>query len=266
MILTCPSCGARFRIDADKLSPRGRSVRCSKCQHVWHQTPPDAGESQAASDTAADETPAAVPEAEGRGEFSPLPEEDPIPQGLRAAPEEGEPTPEEDLERFGAARRRRALHAEREPEPVRRRAGPLGWLVLLMVVAAIVAGLWFGRNELVARVPQAAALYDLVGLPVSAVAPDLELRDVSRRRSVADGKSLLTIEGRIINTADASREVPGMRVVLFDAGGNELSRWTFKPEAKTLPPGGETHFSTSRADPPDEARELSLTFVLGSPE
>jgi hypothetical protein len=186
------------------------------------------------------------------------PEPDPLPQALRG---DAGPSPAEDLGRFAATRRREALRADRPSADERRRPAPLGWLVFLLVVAAILAGLWFGRHELVARLPQAAALYDQVGIPVNAVAPDLELRDVTRRRTLADGENLLVVEGRIVNTANASREVPAMRVVLFDGEGGELAAWTFAPEARRLPPQGESYFSTSRPDPPSEARELSLTFA-----
>ena len=35
MILGCPNCGARFRVDADAVGPAGRRVRCSRCRHQW---------------------------------------------------------------------------------------------------------------------------------------------------------------------------------------------------------------------------------------
>lgn len=39
MILTCPSCGARFNVSAELLGPGGRNVRCGDCGHSWHQNP-----------------------------------------------------------------------------------------------------------------------------------------------------------------------------------------------------------------------------------
>jgi predicted Zn finger-like uncharacterized protein len=38
MILGCPNCGARFRVQADALGPTGRQVRCRRCRHEWHAT------------------------------------------------------------------------------------------------------------------------------------------------------------------------------------------------------------------------------------
>jgi predicted Zn finger-like uncharacterized protein len=48
MILTCPNCGTRFRVDPAALAPGGKMVRCSQCGHRWFAEPPrpepDAGE------------------------------------------------------------------------------------------------------------------------------------------------------------------------------------------------------------------------------
>ncbi len=40
MILTCPNCGTRFRIDPAALAPGGKMVRCSQCGHRWFAEPP----------------------------------------------------------------------------------------------------------------------------------------------------------------------------------------------------------------------------------
>ncbi len=40
MILACPNCMARFRVEVEALGATGRRVRCSKCHHVWRAEPP----------------------------------------------------------------------------------------------------------------------------------------------------------------------------------------------------------------------------------
>lgn len=37
MILTCPSCSAKFMISSEALGEEGREVRCGKCAHMWFQ-------------------------------------------------------------------------------------------------------------------------------------------------------------------------------------------------------------------------------------
>lgn len=39
MIVACPSCQTRFKLDPVKLQPVGRHVRCAKCGHRWLQLP-----------------------------------------------------------------------------------------------------------------------------------------------------------------------------------------------------------------------------------
>lgn len=40
MIITCPSCSARYPVEASTFAPSGRKVRCAKCGNTWHQAPP----------------------------------------------------------------------------------------------------------------------------------------------------------------------------------------------------------------------------------
>ena len=35
MVITCESCGARFRLDSSKLSKPRNKVRCSKCKNIF---------------------------------------------------------------------------------------------------------------------------------------------------------------------------------------------------------------------------------------
>lgn len=42
MIVDCPSCGTRFRLDESALGAAGRRLRCSVCDHVWFRAPPEA--------------------------------------------------------------------------------------------------------------------------------------------------------------------------------------------------------------------------------
>ena len=39
MIVRCSSCATRYLVDVPTLGATGRRVRCTRCGHVWHQTP-----------------------------------------------------------------------------------------------------------------------------------------------------------------------------------------------------------------------------------
>lgn len=40
MVITCPNCSTRFKIDAAAIGEKGRMVRCSACKHRWFVEPP----------------------------------------------------------------------------------------------------------------------------------------------------------------------------------------------------------------------------------
>lgn len=42
MIITCPQCNTRYRLDDHLLKDHGGTVRCSRCGHVFHAPPPTA--------------------------------------------------------------------------------------------------------------------------------------------------------------------------------------------------------------------------------
>lgn len=63
MIITCPSCSARYPVDASTFAPSGRKVRCAKCGNTWHQAPPSdlgGGEAAASKEATRSETPTAA--------------------------------------------------------------------------------------------------------------------------------------------------------------------------------------------------------------
>src|SRR5258706_5749240 len=65
MILTCTSCDTRYSVDGSKFPAAGRTVRCAKCGHSWHQAgeaaQPVSEPQVAAADQATPATPALEP-------------------------------------------------------------------------------------------------------------------------------------------------------------------------------------------------------------
>src|SRR5882757_7416127 len=67
MILTCTSCSTRYSVDGSTFPAAGRTVRCAKCGHSWHQAgeTPEAGPEPTAPEAipeSVSETPAFEPE------------------------------------------------------------------------------------------------------------------------------------------------------------------------------------------------------------
>ncbi len=38
MIITCPACNTRYVVSPQAISPEGRTVKCARCAHQWHQS------------------------------------------------------------------------------------------------------------------------------------------------------------------------------------------------------------------------------------
>lgn len=236
MHLTCPSCDTKFLIDPDQIGPAGRRVRCGNCGHDWVQAQPSESESEAASS--------------GNLES---PTEEP---GLAAEePAFEQPRPEPARRRFGPKPVRSA-----QAEPGGRRVA-IGWMVFLVVVIALGAAAYFGRERIVAAVPAAAEIYRMAGLDTKPIpGAGLELREVKSVRRMIDGERVVVIEGVVANLTDQPRSVPELRASLTDSSGTRVGEWTFSAKQASLPPGGVTTFETSTKKAPREG-SLAIDFV-----
>ena len=80
IVITCESCGARFRLDSDKLNKRRNKVRCSKCANVFVVEQPDEDEDLIHIEISEEET-SFFPETDSeddRKADEPAPENEPV--------------------------------------------------------------------------------------------------------------------------------------------------------------------------------------------
>jgi len=239
MILTCPSCSTRYTVDEAKFPASGRTVRCAKCGHSWHQPGPEP-------------EPVAAPEPD------PVLAAPPEPDSAPAAVDPSTP--------FAPASATRAYApAAQLPEKPKGQglqtvAVAAGWAGLIAVVLLIGYSAVRYRQDIAAIWPQSAAVYSGVGLKVNA--GGIDFRDVAYKRESEDGQPVLVVTGQIVNLA--SRELPipqAVRVTLTDADNRELYHWPFKPSAPTLKAGGTLPFRTRLTTPPAAARFAVVTFA-----
>ncbi len=233
MILDCPSCSAKFKVDPALLGEAGRSVRCGNCGHSWHQTPP-APESEAS------------PEPSAAASLEPEP-------AIR-------PPRTDSLDKLDEQRSRRQHRAAVSSEP-RPPSRVVSWALLALValVVAVAGGLLVARDKVVARYPDAGAYYAMLGLSNS-VGTALELRDVTSVRRTVDGEPRLIVKGVIVNKTNQTLAVPKLQASLVDPDGEPWGNWIFAADSSELPPGGVTTFETSAAQPPPEGN-LNLVFI-----
>lgn len=227
MILVCPTCRTRYRVDDEALSrPSGRTVRCASCGHSWHYLAPStAGETPAAP------PPSTLARLRERIELSERDEPATAPRAAITAPPAARP----------------------------RRGSGIGWVIVILLIGGAVVAAIFGRNEVVAQWPQAAQYYDLVGLRTGPLGAGLTIANVSSTRN-ADG---LIVEGDITNKVGTTRTVPKLRVALRDSSQHELIFKIIDPPREKLLPGETSHFVVGFLPAPDAAAGVLVTFSAG---
>lgn len=295
MIITCPSCKARYAVEASKIGPRGRTVKCAKCAHTWMQPAPSLEELEAASPASASPARSSDP--------APAPSPAPAASGAReradnggidggGAGEETDPVgSEREFEDFRATfdaamqrdDARSAPAAERRDGNRRDRAHPdsgrranlpavrrdpspwparLAWLLLVAVVGGVLGGAVVLRDTIVKVWPPSQRLYDTVGLSPEPIEKRLGVRNVKYAYGSGDEAGVLTVEGEIVNISGSPTDVPDLRVLFFNNGGDILHRWVFPAPERRMLPSESVPFSTRVVSPPPEAKRIEVGFDI----
>lgn len=295
MILTCPSCGTQYVVKDGAIPSAGRQVRCKACQHSWREMPSSEQEAADAEVIPPDPPPPDVPAAEAIDEprehftsyqaaevpFAEGPSDDlqhedaaeevaassdyeveePLPESASAS----EIPPEAEVGELAEASPSGRLEwverdqdfspfAAREPEK-KGRSKLVVVAIIVLLIAAIVAGLWFFAPP---------ELRQRLGIAGTGETPLQLMMTHSDRTQLASGNEFLNISGRIINPTDELQKVPPITAQLHDGSGKVVYKWTIPPPTKTIPPGGSASFNSAELNIPPAAQELTVT--LGEPK
>ncbi len=142
----------------------------------------------------------------------------------------------------------------REP----RAHGWIGWAALAVVLVAVLAGGVLARDRVVEVWPSATRLYALVGLVEDEPAAIFELRDVSQSTFVEDERTVVVINGKIVNISTRSHPVPKVFAQMLDTRQRVLDEWFIDTARLELGPGEITEFSDRIVDPPKSAANLMV--------
>ena len=235
MILTCPSCQARYVVPDSAIGPAGRKVRCAGCRHSWFQEGPNA----ASAMESVPEPPsfaAPVSRQPMRERQLPVDRRAPVPA---ASPDWDRPPPAMD-----------------EPRGFRPRRNPARlWTIAAIAAAALMTG--------AAVAVQYVGLPDVgrwVGIPVQ-TGDVLSIVDQNARTSRLErGNAVLEVSGTIVNQTDQVQRVPQILAELKDAQGRIIYSWSIAPPIGELQPRGRVAFNSANVGVPRGGRKLSLTF------
>jgi len=133
-----------------------------------------------------------------------------------------------------------------EPRPSR---GLIGLLLALVLIAVIVAAIWFLAPT---------SFREKLGLIERTDTPLLVQVDERNRRTLASGNQLLEVSGRIINPSERVQPVPPLQAQLRSLNQQVVYRWTIPPPAATLQPGASTSFNSAELNIPASAACLDV--------
>lgn len=96
-----------------------------------------------------------------------------------------------------------------------------------------------------------------IQLPRAAPSP-LKVEAQTVRRRLADGRTAFEVVGEVRNPTAEAHPVPPVELLLLDSAGRIVGRWTTRPDVRQLQPGEHTRFETSNVDPPADAVDLRV--------
>lgn len=258
MLIVCPSCASRYELDAAKLGPDGRKVRCASCQTLWHVMPeafpdaPTAEETQALlneelAQAAAIEAQAAAIESE----VSAIAAEKGDGSEIAAA---AAPAP--------APRKRGTGRSGRKPslKGAKTRLGGAAIPAMLGLAGLALLGLLVWQRERAVRsAPQLASVFEAVGLPVNV--RGLKLGAIESGLIEDSGGRFLVVEGDVTNIARVNTAVPPIEVSVKDGAGQTLYSWKTDPPRAELEPSELMRFRARLAAPPATGQTVLVRFA-----
>jgi predicted Zn finger-like uncharacterized protein len=259
MLIVCPSCASRYEIDAAKLGPEGRKVRCAGCKTSWHV---DAA-SILPEPPSEDETRALIAEELERAaaldaEITALAAE----SGAAAAAEEppAEVAPVDPPPAASPRRRSRPSGGARPSAAVLLRRGGAGLPAAAALAGLALIGLLaWQRQAAVRAAPQLAGLFEAIGMPVNLRGLSLSAVESGL---VEDGQNrFLVVEGDVTNITRSKAAVPPIEVAVEDAAGTTLYTWTTEPPRPSLGPAELLRFRARLASPPEQGQSVRVRFA-----
>lgn len=300
MKITCPSCETNFSVPEAALGTRGRTLRCARCGHKWHQLPPYV------EDEVPLEMPAKAPPRKAAPSARPSVFEPPVEDkefednagsglpgfnlnfggdgasfsfgssggadsysdNLEEEDPSGPPEEVEDpfahiAELMGASPEPIPdVFASPPPKPKPRRKGGAGlWvLVIMILLGAAGFGLYQLQEIVVDLIPGSAQVYEELGLRSEVVGAGLIFRNYSSERMVQENSEVLVVRGVIANSTDAIKEIPLLRLALYN-DKTLLQKKIISPPQQALDARGSVGFRITLEQPDPSANRFEVTFA-----
>ncbi len=269
LVITCPECGTSYKADPKAIGPNGRTVRCANCQATWFVPAPDI---IAKTKTPSGEMKTAAAEGAGQDMADAIAlkddlqsEEPALVTPLKAPKPDGRLQASEIQSSSSDGVKGADVMLRDQADAVRlkrrKRTIRLIWIITALLSLAAIVTAYLNRQEIVNRYPQAASLYQSLGLEVRE--GGLTIDPPTAKTTLIEGRPVIRIEGALRNLSKEPVDLPLIEMTLHDPSGAERVQWFVEPAQTRLSAQGRLPFVTEYADPPSDV--ISLRYRLVSP-
>jgi predicted Zn finger-like uncharacterized protein len=222
MILSCPSCHARYLISANLFSAGPRQVRCARCTHSWEaELPPELDAVGPSPDSNLTMPPEVTP---------------PIPAGSNLPAIRKKPLP---------------------PGLLRKLA--IGAMMVALAAFLIVGVL--ERRLITQKWPSTDTIYDAIGLHIYHYGEGLSFVGVRSELRYDDGKMVLAVEGKVHNSSPNPQDIPNIAAAAMEMDSKTVQSWQIAAPAIRVASGEDVEFHSSIDAPKEAVAEINLSFV-----
>ena len=235
MLLACPNCNTVFRIEKTAIG-KGRKVNCGVCKHVWFVN----------QDNLIEEKKASYTNEELIKEKKPIQKNIESKNQIKIQKKEYK---EEDKINFGQKSllskeiNRSSEFDKKKTDLIKKRKSfrsIIRWFLLgILLSLALFSFIGFYlRNYVVAYVPEALQIYNLVNIEFNPKINNLEIVDFA---AIVDG-DILVIKGKIYNNDFFSRLSPVILISGYNSNNEVYDFFKLKAENQIIKPGTYNYF------------------------
>ena len=199
MILKCPKCQTKYRISNEAFSAGKRTVRCSRCSHVWDQEPTTTLDTESSSAIRNDA------------------KKDNSRNRLSSAPSIQSNSQDLNKQNQRIIKKKHISHSSKKPRKV-----ILAWLMIIVILLISLLVSYSQREILIEKFPFTEQLFDLVG--VETLAPSKFFKINVREKGQSDTLfQIINID--VENISNRPRVIPILKVVIRDRFRNLVDSW-----------------------------------------
>jgi len=286
MLISCPNCATNFSVPDHALGPNGRTLKCAKCGHKWHQDAPRPEDDFGLDASSFPPPMPSRPEPRMDDDFQPVSSPSDLdmdsdrrePSFTRSSDMDLDDTPDLDappVPDFGPGVRSNDVQGEVDLDspaqpipdmfataPKKGGTGSLWLVLLLMLLGGAAGGAYYFQDKVVEIWPPAHAIFTELGLRHEKPGAGLELRNAGTpERFVHNDTEVLIVRGIIANVSDRERSVPSMKLVLLDKDKNVVQEKSAQPPVTALKPADTASFRIILERPDPNAVEVNVMFV-----